>query len=612
MTNFLRRFQQKGPRKIALFLIFLCLAGCAGVLQRYCSQVESPTAAYRLIEESTLCIKNESAFLPIEDLEQTFAVEAFGSVSGLKKHFEDRLAHYKDLSTTAEADVLFFLLPTDSMALASCEAALQGKRGNQKIVFVFFGEEESLFSWKKLFPEAKSILLLRTATTLSADLAAQMVMGGRTLSGESETGEFTALPYSVPTRLGYSLPEEVGISALKAQKLDSIVHEAITAQGTPGAQVVVARKGKICINRTYGFATYDSLQPVEKTHLYDIASVSKITTGLLPLLQLFAEDKLNLNDSIPHPAFRTPEKDTLTWREVLAHQARLQPYLYFQRRHFNRRKSTFKAPYFRYGKTAPESFLKMADSLWVSSDFYGKVMLPEIEKSSLLEEEGYRYSGLIFLLLPEILDSLTGRPYELLLEEDFYGKVGAKNLTFNPLQKNILPKEIMPTEYDSAGRRQLLRGYVHDEAATFRGGVSANAGLFGSAQELVKILEMLRRGGDYGGTRFFPEDLLQDYTSAAFPASDNRRALGFDRPAPFYGVEGNTAPEASPSSFGHSGYTGTYVWVDPEEELVFVFLCNRVHPSRSYRKLLELDIRSRALQAVYQAIVAEKKEENWF
>lgn len=612
MTSFLRRFQQKGPKKIALFLIFLCLAGCAGVLQRYCSQVDSPTAAYKLIEESTVCLKNEGAFLPVEDLRQAFAVEAFGSVSGLKKHFEDRLAHYKDLSTTREADVLFFLLPTDSAALESCRAALQGKKENQKIVFVFFGEEEELFSWEKLFPEVKSILLLRTATALSADLAAQMLMGGRSPSGVSETGEFAALPYAKPTRLGYSLPEEVGLSRFKLQKLDSIVHEAIAAQGTPGAQVVVARKGKICINRTYGFATYDSLQPVEKTHLYDLASVSKITTGLLPLLQLFAEGKLSLDDSIPHPTFRTPEKDTLTWREVLAHQARLQPYLYFQKHHFNRRKSKFKPPYFHYGKTALEGFLKMADSLWVSGDFYGKVMLPEIADSKLLEEEGYRYSGLIFLLLPEILDSLTGRPYEMLLQEDFYGKLGTKNLFFNPLEKNISPREIMPTEYDSTGRRQVLRGYVHDEAAAFRGGVSANAGLFGSAQELVKILEMLRRGGDYGGTRFFPEDALEEFTSAAFPESDNRRALGFDRPAPFYGVEGNTAPEASPSSFGHSGYTGTYVWVDPKEELVFVFLCNRVYPNRAHTKLLKLDIRSRALQAVYQAMVAEKKEESWF
>jgi CubicO group peptidase (beta-lactamase class C family) len=244
----------------------------------------------------------------------------------------------------------------------------------------------------------------------------------------------------------------------------------------------------------------------------------------------------------------------------------------------------------------------VADHLYIRYNFNRRIY-KAIRKSEL-GERTYLYSGLIFILSPGIIEDLSGERYENFLYDHVYHRIGAWDLVFNPL-RFYSPQRIAPTEYDSLFRKQLVHGTVHDESAATLGGYSGNAGLFATAGDLLKLMEMYRRMGSYGGEQIIPEEVLRQYTSYQFPDEKNRRGLGFDKPLldEKDGTAGDyPCPGATPSSFGHSGFTGTFVWVDPEKEITYVFLSNRVYPTRENNLLSEMDIRTSILQGIYDAI----------
>ena len=228
-----------------------------------------------------------------------------------------------------------------------------------------------------------------------------------------------------------------------------------------------------------------------------------------------------------------------------------------------------------------------------------------IMKSPLNETAEYRYSGLLFYLLPEIVEQRSGMPYEDYLSQTFYRPLGAYTLGFNP--SRYFPRErIIPTERDSFFRMQLLHGYVHDEGAAMMGGLSANAGLFANAYDLAKIMQLYLNGGTYGGQQFFSASAIDTFTQRHYAAEGNRRGLGFDKPLLEYDEASSSVAEAaSDSSFGHSGYTGTFTWADPEHDLLFIFLSNRVYPSRKNRGIYIRNIRPRIHSAIYEALGAQ-------
>ncbi len=370
----------------------------------------------------------------------------------------------------------------------------------------------------------------------------------------------------------------------------------------PGAQVLAAKNGRIIFHKAYGFHTYDSLRPVSLADVYDLASVTKITAPLPALMKLVDEKKLNLD--VPFSTYWKPwrkrkDKKDLTLREILAHQAGLQPYIVFLSKVL-KKNGQLKKRFVR--RKAHKRFQKQAyDSLYVKNRFEQKVQRI-INRSKVSEEKKYRYSGLAFLIFPKLIEQLTGEDYATYLRKNFYDPLGAKTLCFNP-KKKTLPNRIVPTEIDTLFRHALTQNWVHDENAALLGGVSGNAGLFASAHDLAKLLLLYQNYGAFNGKRYLSSAVVKEFISVQYPENENRRGLGFDKP-----LLGNDtlalkdaypAPMASPESFGHSGFTGTFVWADPKDQLVFIFLSNRVHPFRSHRKLYELNIRTALHQVFY-------------
>jgi len=312
---------------------------------------------------------------------------------------------------------------------------------------------------------------------------------------------------------------------------------------------------------------------------------------------LFDIDK-TLGDYLPW--FRFSDKGDMVLREMLAHQAGLKAWIPFWRNTLEN-DSTFRRGIFS-DYTNRKYALQVTDSIYMNRH-YLKDMFREIRDSPVGDKK-YVYSDLTFILAAEIIESLTDSTIDKFAPANIYRPIGAFNITYRPLEK--YPAErVVPTEYDSLFRKQLLRGTVHDEGTAMLGGVSGHAGLFATGNDLLKLVEMYRRGGEYGGVRVLSSDVLRKYTTVQFPDNDNRRALGFDKPLLRNDTvppeEAYPCPSASPASFGHSGFTGTFIWCDPDEEISYVFLSNRVYPTRNNNRLSDLSIRGKILQAVYDA-----------
>ena len=387
-------------------------------------------------------------------------------------------------------------------------------------------------------------------------------------------------------------------------QLDSIITNGIKNRSSPGAQVLVAKKGNIIFHKAYGFHTYDSIQPVALNDIYDLASVTKILGPLPAIMKLVDEGKLDLDKPFStywKPWKRRKDKKDLTLREILAHQAGLKPYIVFLSKTL-KNNGRFKHRFLR--TKSNKRFMNEAfQGIYVKNRFNRK-MYRMINRSKVSDDKTYLYSGLSFLIFPELISQLTGMPYQEYIQQNFYTPLGMDTFGFLPSKKNF-QNQIVPTEVDTLFRHTLTKGWVHDENASLMGGISGNAGLFGTANDLAKIMQMYMQFGVYDGKRYISENTLKEFTSVQFPEKKNRRGLGFDKPyldnANFELADAYPAPEVSPQSFGHSGFTGTFVWADPENDLVYIFLSNRVYPTRENRNLYALNIRGAIQQVFYKA-----------
>ncbi len=388
------------------------------------------------------------------------------------------------------------------------------------------------------------------------------------------------------------------------KRVDSIITVGIKSQAFPGGQLLVAWKGEVVFEQAFGFHTYDSLRPVAMEDLYDLASVTKITGPLPAIMKLVEEGKLELDRPFSdywEPWRHRKHKKNLTLREILAHQAGLEPYIVFLNKVM--RKGRLKRRFVRH--QAGNRFQSQAyDSLYVHNRFRRK-MHRMINRSEVSSDKSYRYSGLTFLLFPELITRLTGTDYETYLRQTFYDPMGCQTLVFNPSGKGLADRTV-PTENDTLYRKALTRAWVHDENASLLGGVSGNAGLFGTAKDLWKIMQLYQDFGTFDGRRYLSETVVKEFSRVQFPDNENRRGLGFDKPmlnnAELPISDAYPAPSSSPESFGHSGFTGTFVWADPEYQLVFIFLSNRVYPSRENRNLYSMNLRTILQQVFYDAL----------
>jgi CubicO group peptidase (beta-lactamase class C family) len=367
---------------------------------------------------------------------------------------------------------------------------------------------------------------------------------------------------------------------------------------------MISHKGVVIYQKSYGYQTYDNRTPVAEDDLFDLASVSKISGPLPGLMLLNSEGKFSPDKTLGYylPGFRRSDKGDLLMSDMLAHQSGLIAWLPFWKETI-KKNGDFKPRTIKPEQSEKYPY-KIANGLYIQKD-YRKKMLDEIKKSKLSGQKKYVYSDLTFILAPDIISTLTGEKWNEFVTSNIYHHLGAYDIGFNPYQKYPMAR-IVPTEYDSLFRKQQLQGYVHDEAAAMQGGISGHAGLFATANDLMKLMEMYRRMGNYGGEQLISEEVMREYTWWQFPDNKNRRGLGFDKPQVnisdpelknVYPTKG-----ASPESFGHSGFTGTFVWIDPKYEITYVFLCNRVYPTRNNNKVSDLNIRTGILQAIYDSI----------
>lgn len=403
-------------------------------------------------------------------------------------------------------------------------------------------------------------------------------------------------------RLGFGSPSSVGLdSTFLHQKIDSIANEAIEAKAFPGMQVLIAKSGKVVFHKAYGFHTYENEKDVQLTDLYDFASLSKITTALPALMKLHGEGKFKLDEPFKtyFPKFKKSNKSDLTYREILAHQAGLKPWIPYWTTTI---KKNGKYKWRTLKKKETKNYnIKITDNLYLHKN-YKKRIYKAICKSPVSDVKEYKYSGLAFYIFPEMVSDLTQMDYETYLKKEIYEPIGAMTLTYNP-QRFFSNDRIIPTERDTFFRHVQIHGTVHDEGAIMMGGVSANAGLFGTANDLAKLMQMYLNGGSYGGKQIIAKESIDEFTKYQFTENNNRRGLGFDKPLLEYDfAKSSVAKDASPSSYGHSGYTGTFVWVDPEYDLIYIFFSNRVFPTRNNRKIYEMNVRPNIHQVIYDSI----------
>lgn len=386
-------------------------------------------------------------------------------------------------------------------------------------------------------------------------------------------------------------------------RIDTIVGNAIQSRAFPGASVLAYHKDSILFEKTYGFHTYDSLEPVRAHHLYDIASITKIYGATLALMMLYEQGKLELDEKVRKYAdgFLLNRRGQASVRELLSHQSGWQSWIRFFEK-MKKANGGWKKKYFR--KQYSDKFpVQVTDSLYLTRDYYKKIKR-WIKRADYDPDQGYVYSGLFFYLVPEIVQTLSGISYEQFLKQNFYNPLKMSTTSFRPLEE-FEDSLIVPTEIDTFFRMQQIDGTVHDEGAILMNGVSGNAGLFSTARDLLKISKMLLHYGIVEEDTMLQPSTVSLFTTSQYPASGNRRALGFDKPLLVYdSIKSSVAKSASPVSFGHTGYTGTLLWIDPAADLIFIFLTNRLYPTRENKGIYERNVRPRIHQALYEAIDA--------
>ena len=454
-----------------------------------------------------------------------------------------------------------------------------------------------------------SVVVAYEENEITEDLAAQALFGAIGANGKLPItansfyrcgdGRATAAIGRMPS----TLPEAIGLRTASLSAIDGIVNEGIRARAYPGAQVLVAVDGEVVWDKAYGSATYDSGRAARADDLYDLASITKVASTTIALMRLVDEGKVDLDEPLGHYLTEIegdhPAHARMSLRDILTHQAGLKPFVPFQNK-------LMKDGQFRPGLASDTASathgVRVAEGLYIRNEYRDSLFHWVL--STPLEQKGqYVYSDMGYYLIQEMIERITGLSLDRYVQEKFYKPLGAATLTYKPFER-FAKERIAPTEQDDLFRKKLVWGDVHDPGAAIKGGVAGHAGLFGSANDLAKVMQMLANGGTYGGTRYLSDAVVREFTKCQFCAPNgtgNRRGLGWDKPVRD-GKGGPTCECVSYASFGHTGFTGTMAWADPEQHVVYIFLSNRVHPSAATNKLLELSIRTKVQEAVHAAV----------
>ena len=576
---------------------------------------------FKLYENALTILKNKDKILPIKRLEkEKIAYVKLGNDS--HEDFLQKLNQFVAVTEIKSNNIDSVLVELDAYSrviigyhkadgawknhdLSIKELLWLDKIAKQnKTIAVFFTKPYSLLKIPD-FKNFEGVLVAYQNNIFTNTAAAEAIFGAIDVHGKipvSIGNEFEVnegLELNKINRLGFAAPENVGIDANKLAKIDSIANYAINKKITPGMQILVARKGKVIYQKSFGYHTYDKATTVKNDDLYDVASLTKILATLPNLMIQFDKGKINLNSKLGTllPEFKKSDKSNATVLDMLTHQARFHPWIAFYKATLDSvNKPNLKYYRNRYSDEFP---IQVAEQLYLRKD-YNDSILKAIADSKLLPKVQYKYSDFSFILMKEYLERITEKPLDELSDDNFYKIIGANRMLYNPLKK-FNKEVIIPSEIDTYFRYDTIQGYVHDMAAAMQGGVAGHAGLFANSLDVAKMMQLFLQKGNYGDNQFFTEETFQKFNTCYYCKDQNRRGLGFDKPQ--LGQEGPTCGCVSMTSFGHTGFTGTMAWADPEKELVYVFLSNRTYPDSNTNLLSKENIRENIQKIIYEAII---------
>jgi len=452
----------------------------------------------------------------------------------------------------------------------------------------------------------EGIVMSYQNSRIAQEKSAQLIFGAIGAKGKLpvSTGEFfpvgTGESYNALLNLSYGLPERVGMDSELLSRIDSVANHAVNKRMTPGIQLLVARKGKVVYNKNFGYHTYSKKNKVDFDDIYDVASLTKILGTLPVLMELEEKGSISLDSKLGTliPELKNSNKKNISLKKMLSHYAQLKPWIPF---YYSTLDTITKKPdpkYYRKKRTKGFN-VEVTNTLFMRNDYKDSIQ-KIIKESDLLSRLRYRYSDLPYYILKNYLEGFYDKSMSEITQDRFYKSLGANYTTYNPRKKFSL-KDIVPTEVDNYFRYKKVHGYVHDMGAAMQGGVGGHAGIFSNANDVAKIMQMYLQKGFYGGKRYFKNETIDRFNHCYYCESDNRRGIGFDKPQ--LGDDGPTCGCISMTSFGHSGFTGTYAWADPEEEIVYVFLANRTYPEAGKNLLLRENIRTEIQRLIYEAII---------
>ena len=628
-----------------------------GLMERL-NSAETDLLNRQLVEASLTVVQNRDSILPLKNLNRektailiTGATRANNFLRTLSLYEENDYFFLDGNTTKQNENSLFDKLQQYSRVIVGIHntASTPGKNygiqpnvsafvdrlsGSTHLTLCLFAPPYALSTFKNT-DRMSAIVVSYQDTPLAQDYTAQLLYGAIAGKGSLPVSVDAVYRYrqGIQTaggwRLKYSIPEEAKIFSDRLASIDTMVQNAINIQALPGCQILAARNGLVFFNREYGHTRYDDKAiPVDARLIYDLASVTKIAAALPSVMDLYDRDKIKLNDRLGTylPELRGSDKERITMIDLLTHQSRLPAHIafylqtmepvgsdkrllagvrsplhniYLGPRTYLNSQRRFKDGFFATDEDDKHN-LQVADNMFVINS-YRDTIYNGIRDAKLLPQKQYRYSDLGFIMLTDIIERLNGENLDAYSSYHFYDRLGATTLGYLPAKRFPIER-IAPASNDTIFRNQWLQGYVHDENAALMGGVSGHAGLFGNANDLAKLMQMYLNMGTYGGERYFNEQTLAEFISRPFEKQRNHRAIGFDKtelsPRPT-DVMGNNA---SKNSFGHTGFTGTMVWMDPDNGLLYVFLSNRVCPESTNNKLSTTRLRARIYEAFVKAM----------
>ncbi|WP_186753602.1 glycoside hydrolase family 3 N-terminal domain-containing protein [Echinicola salinicaeni] len=478
------------------------------------------------------------------------------------------------------------------------------------VVTVLFGNAYAA----KYMDDLPNVLVAYEENDYTEKLAPQIIFGARPVDGvlpatvSDKLRAGTSISYDAIDRLGYSSPESVGMDSKVLNKIDNVVNRAIARKSTPGACVLVAKNGKVVFEKAYGHLDYNHSAQVTDETIYDLASITKVMSTTQSIMFLTSRGLVDLERPLGFylPELEGTNKADLKIQDVLMHEAGLQSWIPFYTKTLTGGK--WSSDFYRTEKE-PGYTIKVAEDMYATDAMPDSLFKWVVESDLRRKPYGknkydYKYSDLGMYLLQRMIEKMIHQPVNEFLSQNFYQPLGLNTLTYLPLEK-FDSDRIAPTENDRIFRKQLVRGYVHDPGAAMFGGVAGHAGLFGTAHDLAVMMQMMLQGGEYGGVNLLDAKTVKVFTQSQ--SAQSRRALGWDRPDPEPGKGASAGKMASKASFGHTGFTGTAVWADPEEDLIYVFLSNRVNPNASNNSLLKFDVRTDIHDIIYQSMTFSVK-----